>query len=134
MTTLERLESMSDWQRSEFVEMLRDHEYRSGTEPRVVIFEWIRLVPAAQRAYELLLQTSAIPFERDLAFLYLSETGRVIVGDGWDYVRIFGFETLAGYHDYTTIWRERSEAEQLALHVSARKVVIVRDDETLRIR
>jgi hypothetical protein len=130
----QRLDEMTEWQRDEFIEMLPDHDHRSGTEPRVFVFDWVRLVPAAHRAYELLVQNAVVPWERERTFLHLTETGRVLVGDGWDYVRILGFDTLAGYQDYLDLWRERSEADQLALHVSARRTVIVREDETLRVR
>ena len=130
----EMLDSTGAWRRDEFVEMLGDLEHRSGSEPRTLIFEWVRLVPAAQRAYELLLQTSVVPWERDLTWLQLSETGRVIVGDGWDYLRILGFASLSEYQDYVTGWRERSEFDQLALHVANRKVFIVTEDEALRVK
>lgn len=40
----QRLDEMSEWHRDEFVEMLRDHDYRTGTEPRLLVFEWVRLV------------------------------------------------------------------------------------------
>ena len=133
-TAQRHFDEASEWHRDEFLEMLPNHDHKSGSDPRVFVFEWVRLVPAAHRAYELLLQTAVVPWERERTFLYLTETGRVLVGDGWDYVRILGFETLSGYQDYLDLWRDRSEAEQLALHVSARKVAILREDESFRIR
>jgi hypothetical protein len=129
----QELDQASQWHRDEFIEML-PHEHRGTAEARVFVLEWVRLVPASHRAYELLLQTAVVPWERDQTYVHLSETGRVIIGSGWDYLRILGFETLGGYHDYLTDWRDHAEADQLGLHVADRKTVIVREDETMRVR
>lgn len=134
LSAYERLDQASDWHRDEFIEMLEDLEHRGTSEPQVFIFEWVRLVPASYRAYELMLQTSVVPWERDLTSLHLTETARVIVGNGWDYVRILGFPSLSEYHDYVTRWRDRAEADQLALHIANRKVIVVREDEALRVK
>jgi hypothetical protein len=64
----------------------------------------------------------------------LSETGRVIIGSGWDYLRLLGFERFGDYQEYLTAWRGHAEADQLGLHVADRKTLIVREDESLRVR
>lgn len=130
----QRLDQVTDFHRDEFVEMIAALTHVGTGEPSIYVFEWVRLVPAASRAYELLLQTAVQPWERDLPDLQLSETGRVIIGQDWDYLRILGFSSLSGWHDALTAWREHGASEQVALHVASRKTYIVREDERLRVR
>ena len=130
----QRIEQTTEWHRDHFIEMIGDLDHQTTTPPEFFVFEWIRLVPAARRAYELLLDTTVLPWEKNQTFLQSTETGRVFIGEGWDYLRILGFTSMAGYQDYLGAWRHHPEADALALHVTDKKVFVVREDEGLRVR
>ena len=62
------------------------------------IFVWYRIVPGQAQEFERALATSVVPWER--ASGVPSASGRFLVSDGWDYLRIFGCDSLGAYQDY----------------------------------
>ena len=74
------------------------------------------------------------PSEKDASLYDWSETGRVLVGDGWDYVRIFGIQSLADWHRYQRYIQSAAMRNQFGLTVAARKTIILRNDPRLSVR
>ena len=63
-----------------------------------------------------------------------SSTGRFLVADGWDYLRIVGFDSLAGYQEY---WQNVATAGGLAYLegiTSVRREVILAPMPELAVR
>jgi hypothetical protein len=131
---LRGLDEASEWQRDWFVELIEDLTHAGTGTAEVHVFEWVRTFPSTQIAYELLLRSRLVPFERDQTTVRSSETGRVLIGDEWDYVRIVGFPSLAAYHDYRRALRDDQVSEEIGRFVALRKTFMVREDSGLSVR
>lgn len=120
----------------EMIDTLSDPwSQEAGGEPQqLTVFEYVRLTPGTHGFFEDLLAARVRPFELDEDLYEWSETGRVLVGDGWDYVRMFGVASLGNWHAYLQRTREADFQQALAPVVMARKTVILRRDPRLSIR
>ena len=120
----------------EMVERLSDApaDESRGEPDQLTVFEYLRLTPATHAFLEDLLELRVRPFERDQELYLWSETGRVIVGDGWDYLRIFGMPSLGAWHEYVRRTREADFQQALAPIVVSRKTLILRREPRLSIR
>jgi hypothetical protein len=99
----------------------------------LTVLEYVRLVPGAHARYEARLASHGRPLERRLPLLG-SETGRLLVADGWDYLRFHVVRSLGDWH---AVERARWAAEPalgLAPLVAGRKVILLRADPTLGVR
>ncbi len=63
--------------------------------PRLTVFEDLRLAPGAEEGFQPLLARQVRRFEQNRKLVQWSETGRMLVRDGWDYLRIFNIRSLA---------------------------------------
>lgn len=134
LTEYRRLAEASVWHRDQFIEMVPELAHEPHALADLHAFEWVRVVPGGHDAYELLLRNLVLPWERDLPAVRSSESARVLIADGWDYVRILGVPSLAGYHDYLRVLRTHVAWQETGRLVSARKTFIVREDSDLRVR
>ena len=62
-----------------------------------------------------------------------SETARLLLADGWDYLRTYAVRNLGAWQAYVTA-RARQPAAVALLNVSARKTMILREITALRVR
>lgn len=127
------LSSMEQSHHDQFVEMmpaLGD----APTESRLVVFEYVRVVPGRRAQFEAFLTSHVRPYEREHALDLWSETGRLLVADGWDYLRLHGVESLGAWQRY----RHGLEASPFSAdwdgYVSATKTIILRADATAAVR
>ncbi len=98
------------------------------------VFEYLRLAPRSREGFERLVRERVRPFERSRDLVQWSETGRMLVSDGWDYLRIIGIGSLAEWHRYQTrMWSAPFNAD-LQRYVSARKTIVVRAIPSLSVR
>ncbi|MDP1571963.1 MAG: hypothetical protein Q8L86_18350 [Vicinamibacterales bacterium] len=120
----------------EMIEALSDPwAQESGGEPQqLTVFEYLRVVPGSHAFVEDLIAARVRPFELDERLHLWSETGRVLVGDGWDYVRIFGVASLGAWHDALQRTRTAEFQQALAPVVMARKTIILRREPRLSLR
>jgi len=128
------LSDLSQSHHDQFVEMepaWSDAVADGGT---LTVFEYLRLVPGTQAAFDQLLRTGVRPFERTQRLHAWSESGRVLVGDGWDIVRIFGIGSLGDWQRYRQRMREAPFAAALDGMVASRKTIILRVDAGLSVR
>ena len=106
----------------EFVEML---PHLGGGDPAsapLTVFVRYRLVPGSAEAFETaLIRLSAR--ERDLEIP--AATGRFLISDGWNYLRILGFDSLGAYQAY------RREAELARGHEALTSSTAVRQEMVL---
>lgn len=100
----------------------------------LVVFEYVRLTPGSQQAFEHLLESKLRRLEHDRQLARWSETGRLLVSDGWDYVRFIGLDSLGAWQRYLSTVRESSFAGELAALIAARKTIIVRQEPRLFVR
>ena len=107
----------------QFIEMIPALGSGTPSSRARTIFVWYRVVPGHAEAFEQALATTVFPGER--ASGIPSATGRFLVSDGWDYLRILGSDSLGDYQDY---WAELGRLSGYASLVSAtakRREVIV---------
>lgn len=128
------LSRLTQHHHDQFVEMRPALSDTLPTNTLLTVFEYVRLVPGGHARYEASLRESLRPLERRAAHTLGSETGRLLVSDGWDYLRLHAVRTLADWHNYQrAVWDAPAAARNAAL-VSARKVIIVRRDTTIGVR
>jgi hypothetical protein len=120
----------------EMIDVLGDPwNLEASSEPRqLTVFEYLRLTPGTHSFFEELLQLRVRPFEQGRELYRWSETGRVIVGDGWDYLRTFGVDSLGMWHEYVRQMRDADFHQALTPVVVARKTIILRREPRLSLR
>lgn len=128
------LSGMTLTHHDQFVEMIASLSDGSADRDGVTVFEYLRLAPGAQEAFERLLANPVRPFEKQRALYQWSETGRMLVADGWDYLRVFGVRSLGDWHAYVEAMRSAEFQRNLAPLVAARKTLILRGEPRLSVR
>lgn len=118
----------------QFVEMLPALGDRAITAGGLTVFEYVRVVPGTQGAFEALLRSQVRPFEQEAGLYQWSETGRLLVSDGWDYLRVINIRSLGAWQSYRRRLREAPFADAWQRVIAAQKTLILRDDERLAIR
>jgi hypothetical protein len=127
------LAAMTQAHHDQFVEMiplLSD----TATSGGLTVFEYLRLVPGRWAAFERLLAARVRPLERERKLVQWSETGRLLVSDDWDALRIIGLGSLADWQRYRSEVRAAPFSEELEGHVVARKTIIVREVPGIAVR
>ena len=128
------LSAMTQAHHDQFIEMmpsLSDSVSSTGT---LTVFQYIRVAPGMHADFETALRDLVRRSEKDAQLYDWSETGRVLVGDGWDYVRIFGIRTLADWHRYQRFTQRPMMFPQFTRTIAARKTIILRHDPSLSVR
>lgn len=105
-------------------------------------FEYVRLVPGERRAFEWLVANRMRAVEREGsregsregAVVRWSETGRLMLSDGWDYLRIVRLGTLADWQGYQRALTRAGVTEELDRLVAARRTILVRQLPALSVR
>lgn len=128
------LSTMTQTHHDQFIEMLPSVSDSASSSGTLTVFEYIRVAPGMHTEFETRLRTLIRASEKDAGLYEWAETGRVLVGDGWDYVRIFGIRSLADWHRYQRFVNGSLMRSQFALTVAARKSIILRHDPKLSVR
>jgi hypothetical protein len=130
-----RLAELGTGHHDQFVEMLRTVPPDPGPPDWLDVFEYLRVVPDGGGGLEQVLATRAAAWEEGAPTgLLAAETGRLLVSDGWDYLRIYRVRNLAGWQAYLEERRQQEWVTDLERHVAARKVIILREAAELRVR
>jgi hypothetical protein len=128
------LGAMTQTHHDQFVEMLPALSDTATDSATLTVFEYIRVSPGRQGLYERGLLNEVRPHERTNRLYDWSETGRMLVSDGWDYLRIFGVKSLGDWHRYKRGTRGQGFQFAADTVVAARKTIILRRDGRLSIR
>ena len=128
------LSGMTQSHHDQFVEMLPALSDSVTDAADLTVFEYIRVAPGAQQRFPTLLFTFIRPFERERGLYTWSESGRMLVSDGWDFVRIYGMRSLGDWQRYRERMRNSSRGAELDAMISARKTIILRRDARLSVR
>ena len=127
------LSAMTQQHHDQFVEIIASLSDTATGSAGLTIFQYIRLAPGVSARFErLLLQIR--PVERDQHLTQWSETGRMLVSDGWDYLRIIGVGSLGQWQHYITRLRSTPLGRALEPMIAARKTIIVRGVPPLAVR
>lgn len=127
------LDGITQRHHDQFVVMLPALSDSAADQSGLVVFEYLRLAPGAQRAFESGLGALRRA-EREAALYSWSETGRLLVSDGWDYLRVYGVPALAGWQRYRELARALPAAAAVDRLVAARKTIIVKAAGGLALR
>ncbi|WP_411281595.1 hypothetical protein [Gemmatimonas sp.] len=128
------LSSMTQTHHDQFVEMLPALSDSISEGVDLTVFEYVRVAPGMQTRFSTLLFTSIRPYERARALYAWSETGRMLVSDGWDFVRIYGIRSLADWQRYRERIRNAPHGAELDGMIAARKTLILRRDARMSVR
>lgn len=115
----------------QFVEMLPALSDGDPSSRRRVALVWYRLIPGEAPRFERTLAEDLLPWERSMEIP--SATGRFLLSDGWHYLRVVGFDSLAGYQAY---WEGAANAGHAYLDVitTTRREVILAPVPELSVR
>ena len=131
------LSAVTQRHHDQFAEMmpaLGDVEAASDTSAGLTVIEYTRVAPGARTLFEAFIASTLRPVERKATGVRWTETGRLLVSDGWDYVRFFGLSSLGAWHDYQRSLRASGTATRSDRLVAARKTIIVRRVKGLSVR
>lgn len=128
-----QIADMSAFHHDQFVEMIGELAVAKAPS-HLQVFESVRIVPGGRGDFERLLASTVVPWERGLASIKTSETGRFLISDGWDYLRILGIDSLADDYAYVSAARTQAFAARLDGLVVARKRIVLRGDPALSVR
>ncbi|HYW49949.1 MAG TPA: hypothetical protein VE861_05045 [Gemmatimonadaceae bacterium] len=128
------LAALSQSHHDQFIEMMSSLSDSVSSVATLTVFQYIRVAPGMHVEFEAGLRDLVRRSEKDAQLYDWSETGRVLVGDGWDYVRIFGIRTLADWHRYQRFALGPMMFPQFIRTIAARKTIILRHDAQLSVR
>jgi hypothetical protein len=107
---------------------------RSDGTASLTVFEYLRLAPGRTADFLAALRTRVRSEERTHPALVHSESGRLLVADGWDVLRMHTVESLGAWQRLLEARWASTAARGAESLVAARKVIIVREDARLRVR
>jgi hypothetical protein len=128
------LSGMTQSHHDQFIEIMPAVSDAAADTSSLTVFEYIRVAPGMHTDFETRLRTLIRASEHDAQLYDWSETGRVLVSDGWDYIRMFGIRSLADWHRYQRYAQGSAMRDAFALTVAARKTIILRNDPRLSVR
>lgn len=128
------LAAMTQSHHDQFVEMIPVLSDSAADATPLTVFEYVRTTPGKQADFVTVLRSTVRPFETASRSYEWSESGRMLVSDGWDFVRIFGIRSLGDWHRYQMRMRAASFSNDLNAMVAARKTIILRADPRLSVR
>jgi hypothetical protein len=114
--------ALSTGHTDEFVEMRPGHGGGDPAAMPLTVFVRFRIQAGSRAEAERVLGAVA---DGDLAWGVPSSTGRFLIGDGWDYLKILGFPDLADVQQYFARLDETPEGRALDALVSARRTTIL---------
>ncbi len=122
--------TLSSGHTDQFVEMLPELGSGDASATRLTAFVWYRVLPGRTTAFEAAVLSRVRRW--DVPKGISSATGRFLVSDGWDYLRIIGFDSLADYQAYSS--GDRRGAKAMANVTTKRRQVIVSSVTDLAVR
>lgn len=128
------LAAMSQSHHDQFVEILPALSDTPDDSAGLTVFEYLRVVPGAQERFSTLLFTGVRRREREADLYRWSETGRMLVSDGWDFLRIHHLRTLGDWQRFLTVQRSGPLGAAMQPMIAARKTLILRQEPRLSVR
>jgi hypothetical protein len=129
-----QLSGMTQTHHDQFIEMVPAFSDAATSPAPLIVFEYLRIAPGKRAMFAHLMLNAVRPFETRNRLYRWSEYGRVLVGDGWDVVRIFGVRNLGDWHSYHLRMRTMPQGSDWDATIAARKTIIMRQDDRLSVR
>jgi hypothetical protein len=118
----QEIAALSTGHTDEFVEMLPELGGGDPSASRLSVFVRLRLSPHNRVEAEAAVRAVAA-WERDEGIPV--STGRFLIADGWDYLRVLGFESLGGFQTYLERVREAPGHPALDALVVERRIMVL---------
>ncbi|MFT5144073.1 MAG: hypothetical protein ACI80V_003655 [Rhodothermales bacterium] len=115
----------------QFVEMLPDLGAGDASAARITAFMWFNVEPGQSEAFESGIADTVLPWEKESGVA--ASTGRVLVSDGWDYLRVVGRESLGDFQSYLEGLNSHG-GDELDPTISRRRVILVSNMKDMAIR
>ena len=126
-----RIGALSTGHTDQFIEMVVGLGAGDPASRRLTAFVWYRVAPGETEGFETLVHGLAM-FEDELGVP--SSTGRFLVSDGWDYLRMLGFDSLGDYQGYWTALEGTPTHDEIVRRTVLRREVILSSVPALAIR
>ena len=133
----ERLANMSLGHHDQFVEVLSPPAFAPTPDGTLDVLEFVRVEPGFADSFEQQVLSTVHGWEQqdDMRDIVLrSETARFLVADGWDYLRTYAIRNLAAWQAYAAARSRHPAAIAVNRMVAARKTLILREIDELRVR
>lgn len=133
----DRLANMSLGHHDQFVEVLSPPAFAPTPDGTLDVLEFVRVEPGFAESFEQQVLTTVHGWEQqdDMRDIVLrSETARFLVADGWDYLRTYAIRNLAAWQAYAAARGRHPAAIAVNRMVAARKTLILREIDELRVR
>jgi hypothetical protein len=95
-----KIAASSDGHRDEFVEIDPRLSWGDVDGAGLVVLVRLRIAPGRRSDYETLLRDRVVPWEKEHGGVLGSESGRFLLADGFDYLRILGIASLGDWQRY----------------------------------
>lgn len=128
------LSAIAQSHHDQFVEMLPALSDTPDDSAGITVFEYLRVAPGEQERFSTLLVTGMRRFEREAGLYRWSETGRMLISDGWDFLRIHHMRSLGDWQRYRTFQRSGPLGAAMQPMIAARKTLILRQEPRLSVR
>jgi hypothetical protein len=129
-----RISALSSGHRDEFVEIAEALSWGEIDGAKLVALVSIRLAPGTSEAYETLLRSEILPWERKRGRITGSETGRFLVSGGYSYFRMVGLSSLSDWQDYAVEERRQPFAHALDQSIAESRQILVAPVAELSVR
>jgi hypothetical protein len=116
----------------QFVEMLTGLQHGDPIASRLVALVSYRLTPGAGPDFEDALRSRVIDWER--ANGVPANTGRFLISDGWQYLRLLGFDSLGDFQEYWTRVGPEAGYDAIDRITVSRKVIVAGEVRALAVR
>ena len=126
------LGALSSAHTDQFVEMLPALGTGDASSRRLTAFVWYRVTPGARPGFEAAM--SEVVEGPDRSTGTPSATGRFLVSDGWDYLRMLAFDSLADFQAYQDALSAHPSGRRLDGVIAARRQVILASVPELAVR
>jgi hypothetical protein len=127
------LAAMTQSHHDQFVEMLPPIGDPPDDSAGITVFEYLRVPTPDQPRFVFLLDQ--VRRAEQAAGLYRwSELGRMLVSDGWDFLRIHHMRSLGDWQRYLTYQRVQATRDGPLRLITARKAIILKQDGRLSVR
>ena len=127
------LAAMTQSHHDQFVEMLPHVGPPPDDSAGIVVFEYLRVPVANQPEFVRRLEADRRT-EVTAGVVRWSEAGRLLVSDGWDFLRIHHLRSLGDWQRYRLHTRQQATRLGSSVLVGARKVIILKQDGRLSVR
>lgn len=124
--------ALSSSHTDQFVEMLPELGTGDASGRRLTAFVWYRVSPGARRGFEAALEEVVEGPDRFTGTP--TATGRFLVADGWDYLRMLAFDSLGQYQAYQAAVAAHPSGRRLEGVTAERRQVILAGVPELAVR